>query len=116
MRKGFIFSADALLAVAFVMAGLAILAVQFNPTGLEAEQFKINKQEVEWKSIVGFNTGRGFASMGLMDSNEEFGDYSQGYCVELFDYAFDVNESEDCPELLECTGTMFSQKYCGGTG
>jgi len=98
MRKGFIFTLDAFIAIAIVILAISVLAMAYRGEQTDIQALKSIEGKVLENSIYGFHLSKAAGDVGLVtaiSSSDEF-----GYCYKTFNY--DVS-----------SGTLSEEKYCG---
>ena len=105
MKKGFIFSLDAALALMVVIGMGAMLAMHFQTVEPEIEAYYSSSIKARDSAVVGFYTGQDAVTLGLetnIDSDAEFGS-----CTVVYE-AGEIELDGQRADLIE-------RKYCEGT-
>jgi len=106
MKKGFIFSLDAALALMVVMALGAMMLVYFQASQPETAAYATSDRIAQDSAIVGFYLEKTPSEMGLASS---IGASKFGSCMEIYRYGIIAADGTQ-------NGPLSAQKYCKGIG
>jgi len=107
MNKGFLFTTDALIAVATVMIAALVLTFPYSiEEGNEANIYFI-KQELPNKAVTAFYSNQTAGDVGLKATNIDFNIFDYAECFVLYDYNVAYQETTG-------QGNLEEKKFCMG--
>ncbi len=107
MNKGFIFSTDAMIALATVMIASLILTFPYSIEEGSEANLSFLKQELSGQAIVAYYQGKTAEEIGLRSSNSDFNNFDYAECFTLYDYNYEYSE-------IYGKGKLEEKKYCMG--
>jgi hypothetical protein len=104
MKKGFIFSIDAIIGIAVVFIAMSSMTFFYLQDSSSPKIFHAVDQNASDSAIIGFYLGKSPADLGLTGTIS--GSAKQGFCGKIFDYNPDNGlGAQSAPE---------DKNYCGG--
>jgi len=107
MNKGFMFSTDAMIALATVMICTLIMTFPYSIEEGSEANISFIKQELPSKAMVAFYQGQGALDIDLKPDNSDFNNFDYAECFILYDYNY-TNLGIYGP------GKISEKKYCMG--
>ncbi len=107
MSKGFLFTTDALIAVATVIVATLLLTFPYSiEEGNEANIYFI-KQELPNKAVTAFYQNLDAEDVGLKETNIDFNSFDYAECFVLYDYNVYF-------QGVSYPGILLEKKFCMG--
>ncbi len=107
MTKGFIFSTDAVLALATVIIVSLILTFPYSIEEGNETNISFIKQELPNQAMIAYYQGKNAETIGLRSDNTDFNSFDYAECFVLYDYNYSF-------QGIYGQGKLTEKKYCMG--